>query len=215
MVNYKGKVKGLISNFQVRNFQMSFTGKQIFEHCFRVETVKGPIPEGAHPLADKPAEKYKFVCNMCSGDFVYTRESSTKKVIGGYSFAEQHIKGKKHKVAYEAFIEESISSKSVSYGKQKPITKWIDERTKNVYGWLNLIAATDYPLSYCEHPDALKYLTLEKIDMETLKKYLFKTSKVVEKKFTKFLFYGSENYGRRRPIGLVFDVWDDGIGTLL
>ena len=47
---------------------MPFTGKQIFEHCFRVETIKCPVPEGTHPLAEKPADKYKFVCNMCTGD---------------------------------------------------------------------------------------------------------------------------------------------------
>jgi hypothetical protein len=94
-------------------------------------------------------------------------------------------------------------SSSVISG-QTSLDYMFDTRSTNVYKWLEWIIMDEHELAFCEKDLTRGNANLETISVKTLKKYLLKVVKAVEKKISATAMALATSYA------LVFDGWSEG-----
>lgn len=119
--------------------------------------------------------------------------SINKQVSSGYCNLVNHIKSKHPSY----LLEMETPTKRLL---QTSITSFLDNKSLNIFGWLDWIVCDGLPFNFCEQELSRKYAKLKPICLNSFKKYLKLLTKAVEKKLAEDL---------PPQFAIVIDGWSD------
>ncbi|KAE9303034.1 hypothetical protein PF008_g22328 [Phytophthora fragariae] len=125
-----------------------------------------------------------FVCNTCN---------DTYRSSNGYSNLLNHLR--RHHPAYEQLARSALREGNALQ------LRVVDQRTVDVYRWVEWIVVDKLPFSFCERPNVRANTKLSKINRQTVKIYVVDIADCVEARMKRDL---------PSPFGVVLDGWTHG-----
>jgi hypothetical protein len=146
------------------------------------------------PEAQRPGPNL-WNCTLCN-------KSLTQNRLNGVSNLYNHIV-QKHASDWKSKMYEAITS---AKARNEPLARFfVDDKSKNLYGWMDWGIECGLPFTFVENENYRKYTRLSPICTKSYLK-ICETTLVMMKETIKSLLKGVK-------FGLITDGWDDGNGT--
>jgi hypothetical protein len=136
-------------------------------------------------LNDKANSPNEYKCTVCG--------TQRKRFGSSWENLMSHIRE-----SHKNYIELMKFQKDNSQGS---LYRYVDSKTKNIWGWMKFIVKRGVPFSWCEDKIVREFSKLDPISVETLMKYMHLLTQEVENLIRETL---------PKQFGLIIDGWSEG-----